>query len=285
VDRRFWKGFDEFLYSSWLFTQPQLFFICLLLSSTQQAEFHVKAERADVGAAQRLKAKEDFSAALKAEPVRSARERSQVLHYSIDQGEEERMGWDVMWGRKAQTWQYLVVDRCTYLSTHHDLSSLSSYWQARDIKGKKEEEREREREREQRETKCMYLEDQRVITLLRRRVKQYSTNPLRSNVTDSQKDTPDFGRSKVRTGTAPVGGAGKGGRRTGSARAVDGDPAAALAAAGIAAERAEKMRLSALLLARKAAMRLRAEAQHRADKVEEALRRKAVQSEVKGTLL
>jgi hypothetical protein len=130
----------------------------------------------------------------------------------------------------------------------------------------------------------MYLEDQRVITLLRRRVKQYSTNPLRSNLTDSQKDTPYFGRSKVRTGTAPVGGAGKRGRRTGSARTVDGDPAA-LASAGVAAERAEKMRLSALLLARKAAMRLRAEAQHRADKVEEALRRKAVQSEVKGTLL
>jgi hypothetical protein len=66
------------------------------LSSTQQAEFQVKAERADVGAAQRLKAKEVFSAALKADPVRSAKERSQVLHYSIDQGEEERMGWDVM---------------------------------------------------------------------------------------------------------------------------------------------------------------------------------------------
>jgi hypothetical protein len=36
------------------------------------------------GAAQRLKAKEDFSAALKAEPVRSAKERSQVLLCSLD---------------------------------------------------------------------------------------------------------------------------------------------------------------------------------------------------------
>jgi hypothetical protein len=38
------------------------------------------------------------------------------------------MGWDGReGGRKAQTRQYLVVDRCTYLSSHHDLSSLYRY--------------------------------------------------------------------------------------------------------------------------------------------------------------
>jgi hypothetical protein len=47
----------------------------------------VKAEGAGVGAAQRLKAKEDFSAAMNAEPVRSAKERSQVLQCRIDWGE------------------------------------------------------------------------------------------------------------------------------------------------------------------------------------------------------
>jgi hypothetical protein len=124
----------------------------------------------------------------------------------------------------------------------------------------------------------MYLEDQRVMILLRRRVKQYSSNPVRSTVTDSQRDAPDFGRSKVRAGTAPVVGAGTGGRGPASARALGGDPA--LASAVVAADRAEKMRFSALLLATKAAMRLRAEAQQRADKVAEALRRKTVQSEV-----
>lgn len=126
----------------------------------------------------------------------------------------------------------------------------------------------------------MYLEDQRVMVLLRRRVKQYSSNPPRSNLADSQKDVLESGRSKVRAGTAPVGGARTGG--TGSARTVDatGEAAASALAVG-AADRAEKMRLSAVLLARKAAMRLRADAQQRTDKVEEALRRKAVQSEVR----
>ena len=125
----------------------------------------------------------------------------------------------------------------------------------------------------------MYLEDERVMVLLRRRVKQYSSNPPRSNVTDSQKDVLESGRSKVRAGTAPVGGARTGG--TGSARTVDATGEAASALAVGAADRAEKMRLSAVLLARKAAMRLRADAQQRTDKVEEALRRKAVQSEVR----
>ena len=125
----------------------------------------------------------------------------------------------------------------------------------------------------------MYLEDQRVMVLLRRRVKQYSSNPPRSNVTDSQKDVLESGRSKVRAGTAPVGGVRTGG--TGSARTVDATGEAASALAVGAADRAEKMRLSAVLLARKAAIRLRADAQQRTDKVEEALRRKAVQSEVR----
>lgn len=156
--------------------------------------------------------------------------------------------------------------------------------QARDIKGRKEEEREREREREQRETQCMYTEDLRVMVLLRRRVKQYSSSNLRNNVTDSLKDASDFGRSKVRAGAAPVGGAGTGTGGTAPARVVDADAAATAAAVG-AADRAEKMRLSALLLARKAAMRLRAEAQQRANKVEEVLRRKTVQSEVNRLLL
>ena len=106
----------------------------------------------------------------------------------------------------------------------------------------------------------MCQEDTRIADLLSRQVKQHASNPHRSSALDSQKDVQDFRRSKSRAGTAPVGCV-----RTGGAVSSSGGIAAAEAAAE--AERAQRMRLSAQLLARKSAMRLRTEAQQRMDKV------------------